>query len=100
MGYYCHSCGQEHQDLPDIGSDRPDYYWQVPEAEREARIQLTTDTCIIDSEDFYVRGVLELPILNAGTCLGFGVWVSHKRENFQIYIANPQSPDIGPFLVG
>jgi hypothetical protein len=98
MTYTCSICGSVHEDLPDIGFDKPDYFCSVPEAERERRIELTADTCSIDNEDFFIRGVLEIPIIESARTLGFGVWVSQKRENFYTYIENFNSSAIGPFF--
>jgi len=78
--------------------DRPDYYWQVPEDEVDKRIELTPDTCVIDDEDFFIRGVIEIPVLNYPETFGFGVWVSQKRENFYTYLDNYDSAEIGPFF--
>jgi hypothetical protein len=82
MSFRCSVCGELHDDLPDLGSDRPDTWWGVPEEERDRRIRLTSDTCIIDDEEFFIRGVIEIPIHDATDSFGFGVWVSQKRENF------------------
>lgn len=98
MSYTCKTCGEIHEDLPDIGVDKPDYWWGVPEEERDERIELTEDTCIIDDEDFFIRGVIEIPILNENRRFGFGVWVSQKKENFYKYIENSDSERIGPFF--
>ncbi|MBA3711569.1 MAG: DUF2199 domain-containing protein [Pyrinomonadaceae bacterium] len=46
LSYRCSTCGEVHEDLPDIGMDYPDQYWDVPEEERDGRIELTSDTCI------------------------------------------------------
>lgn len=97
MGYRCSICGESHDDLPDIGLDKPDDWWSVPEDEREQRIELTSDTCVID-DDCYIRGVIEIPIHDYPESFGFGVWVSQKRENFDTYLANFNSDDIGPFF--
>ena len=98
MSYRCSVCGETHDDLPDLGSDRPDPWWDIPEGERDRRITLTSDTCIIDDEDFFIRGVIEIPIHDAEHSFGFGVWVSQKRENFLKYLEFPDSPEIGPFF--
>jgi len=98
MNYRCSTCGKQHEDLPHIGMDRPDYYWQVPEDEVDKRIELTPDTCVIDDEDFFIRGVIEIPVLNYPETFGFGVWVSQKRENFYTYLDNYDSAEIGPFF--
>lgn len=98
MSYRCATCGELHEDLPDIGRGKPDHWWEVPEEERDRRVELTTDTCIIDDEDFFVRGVIEIPIHDYPESFGFGVWVSQNRENFYTYLANYDSSDIGPFF--
>jgi hypothetical protein len=59
---------------------------------------LTSDTCVIDREHFFIRGVIELPIHDHQRRFGFGVWVSQKRENFLTYEQNPDSAEIGPFF--
>jgi len=98
MSYRCTTCGELHEDLPDIGMDYPDHYWDVPEEERDHRIELTSDTCIIDDKDFFIRGVIEILIHDYPERFGFGVWVSLKRENFYTYLENFDSSEIGPFF--
>lgn len=97
MSYRCSVCGESHDDLPDIGLDKPDDWWRVPEDERERRIELTEDTCVID-DDCYIRGVIEIPIHDHPEHFGFGVWVSQKRANFDAYLDNSDSDEIGPFF--
>jgi hypothetical protein len=96
--YRCATCGQFHHDLPDIGAEKPDSWWGVPEAERGRRVQLTPDTCVIDDEDFFIRGVIDIPIRDYHRPFGFGVWVSQKRENFHTYLKNFDTDAIGPFF--
>src|SRR6476659_2568479 len=98
MSYRCSTCGELHEGLPDLGTDRPDYYWGVPEEERTTRIELTSDTCVIDNEDYFIRGVIEIPQVGQSEMFCFGVWISQKRENFQAYLDNYDSFDIGPFF--
>jgi len=52
----------------------------------------------VDDEHFFVRGVIEIPIHDYVPGFGFGVWVTHKRENFQKYLENFDSDQIGPFF--
>src|SRR5687767_10534972 len=98
MSFRCPTCGDLHEGLPHISVDKPDHWWDVPEEEREHRIQLTSDTCIIDDEDFFIRGVVEIHVHDYPEVFGFGVWVSLKRENFFNYLDNFDSADIGPFF--
>ena len=98
MAYRCHTCGKVHDDMPGIGFDYPDYYFGVSEDERDVRVHLSTDTCIIDSEDFFIRGLIEIPIHDYPQSFGLGVWVSQKKENFYTYLENSDSDEIGPFF--
>ena len=90
MTHQCTTCGRKYEGLPDIALQWPDPYFGVPEPERERRIVATTDTCVIDDDDFFIRGVILLPIRGENLDLGLGVWVSQKRENFQTYM--PTTP--------
>lgn len=96
--YRCAVCGQLHDGLPDVGVDRPDHWWGIPEEERSRRVRLTSDTCVIDDEDYFIRGVILLPIHDFPQPFGLGVWVSQKQENFDAYLHNFDSADIGPFF--
>jgi len=98
MSFRCTVCGEMHDDLPHVGSDRPDPYWDVAEEERERRIELTSETCVIDDEDFFIRGVIEIPVHDHPRAFGFGVWISQKRENFEAYQDDPDASGIGPFF--
>ena len=53
MSYRCSVCGEIHTDLPDIAFEMPLYAHQIPESERDQRVELTSDTCIVDGEDFF-----------------------------------------------
>lgn len=72
--------------------------FSVPEEERHGRVKLDADTCIIDDQEFYIRGVLEIPLVDQSGPFGIGVWVSQKKENFYTYVDNPDSDQIGPFF--
>lgn len=98
MAYHCATCGKSHDGLPDVGYRWPDPYFGVPESERDQRIHGTTDICSIDDEDFFVRGIILVPIKNSTDAFGLGVWVSQKRENFQTYLKNFDTAEIGPFF--
>jgi hypothetical protein len=98
MSYQCRICGETHAGLPDIGYEWPDPYFGVPELERTLRIRSTTDTCVIDEEDYFIRGVILIPVHGERSNLGLGVWISQKRENFETYLASFDSSDIGPFF--
>ena len=98
MKYHCTTCGKSHDGLPDMGADKPDIWFGIPEAERNKRLKLTSDTCIVDDEFYLIRGVIRLPLTDEPEMFGFGVWVSQKKESFETYLANYNSSQIGPFF--
>ena len=98
MTFRCSTCGEIHEGLPDIGFRFPDYYFGVPEGERETRITENEDLCIIDNEDYFIRGVMRIPLTDYEEDFGIGVWVSQKKENFETYVDNYNSDEIGPFF--
>jgi hypothetical protein len=98
MTYTCSKCGEQHEGLPDIGFDKPAAWFSVPEDERADRVKLDADTCVIDNQEFYIRGVIEIPIHDYPQTFGIGVWVSQKKENFFTYLENSESSKIGPFF--
>jgi hypothetical protein len=74
--FKCSSCGEWHEGMPTFGADAPLYFYAIPEQEREARCVLTSDTCSIDQEFFFVRGCLEIPVEGAMEPFVWGVWAS------------------------
>ena len=101
MAFRCHTCGQEHDTLPDLGADKPDPWFGIPAADRARRVKLTSDTCVIDGLDHFVRGVALLPLTDAdvpGDAFGIGGWVSLSPKNFRTYIKHFDSADTGPFV--
>ena len=98
MSFRCHTCDEVHDGLPHIGSEYPDPYFDVPDNEREGRVFVTSDLCSIDDDDFFIRGVIHVPVHGFGHDFGFGVWVSQKKENFQTYVDHFDSAEIGPFF--
>lgn len=97
MQFTCSICGQAHsEELPDVGSAAP-FQWADELASDPASL-LTDDLCIIEGRDFFVRGVIEIPVHDYDQKFGWGVWVSHKKENFEAYRERFDTADIGPFF--
>ena len=96
MAYTCSICGEEHNDLPDIGSVAP-FQW-ADEFSSDSTCLLTKDLCIIKGQYFFVRGVIEIPVFDYEHAFGWGVWVSHKKENFETYREHFDTAEIGPFF--
>lgn len=81
--FKCRCCDEIHKGMPSLGSNAPNYYFSIPEDEIEKRTFLTSDTCVIDEEHFFVRGCLEIPVHGYDEVFSFAAWVSLSKENFE-----------------
>jgi hypothetical protein len=82
-GYFCATCGQFHSGLSiSYAADSPDSYAWLKESEREERAALGSDQCIIDEEKYFLRGLIELPIIGFKDVFLWGVWASIWKEDF------------------
>jgi hypothetical protein len=83
-GFFCSTCGQYHEGLPmDFGAEAPIPWYAVPEGERASRCELTPELCMIDGREFFVRGCLEVPVLDGPRPFVWGVWASLSEANFK-----------------
>ena len=99
----CGSCDEWHTGpCLDFGFPSP-LYWREkknnarfsspPEpGSKERKTFLTPDFCAIEDEQFYVRGVLLLPIIGTAENLCWGVWGSLSRDNFQTLLNMDNDP--------
>lgn len=84
IGFQCATCGQHHDHLPmDFGADTPAAYDSIPANERDARCELTPDFCVIDQSEFFVRGCIEIPVIDGPRPFVWGVWASLSQQSFQ-----------------
>ena len=101
MTYKCKVCNEIHNDMPAYGSDRPDDYWSVPENKIPTDVFLTSDSCVIANKFFYIRGCIDIPIIDSKNVWTLGVWISVKDDNFMIWQDNycmEIRNHIGPFF--
>lgn len=89
----CSSCGEVHEGLFDLVSDKPDAWAgpavRTPKSEVAARLDdvLVDDFCII-GDSYFVRCDLDLPVIGApGQLFTFGTWTRVLRQDFQRYVA-------------
>lgn len=83
MSYICHQCGQSHEGIPlSFAADFPDQYANMSSEDRDNRSIIGSDQCIIDSEAFYIRGLLEIPVVDTGEKFLWGLWASVREEIF------------------
>jgi hypothetical protein len=79
----CSGCGQEHGALPfSLSADYPDAYVGLTDDERKTRASLSSEQCIIDQEQFYVRGCIEIPIRGTDGVFLWGVWAKVEDQVF------------------
>ncbi|WP_079508788.1 DUF2199 domain-containing protein [Mesobacillus jeotgali] len=81
--YHCNGCGKYHEELPmSYGGPFPDYVYDIPSKEQEDRIEMYDDLCIIDDEYYFIRGCIELPVMEGKDSFIWDVWVSLSEANF------------------
>jgi hypothetical protein len=81
--YICACCGKKHSGIPpSFAADFPDPYANLSREERDTRTVVGSDQCIIDQEQFYIRGCIELPVLDTDGVFLWGVWARVHEEDF------------------
>jgi hypothetical protein len=65
----------------------PRNWFGLTEAERTTRAKLTNDICSIDGSEHYIRGNLEVPVLDSSETLIWGIWVSVSEESLRYILS-------------
>ncbi|MBF9141617.1 DUF2199 domain-containing protein [Hymenobacter properus] len=82
-GFTCSKCGEFHAEFPMcFGAQFPAYYFSIPADERESRIELTESLCIIDDTHFFIRGRIEIPVIDSTEVFCWDVWTTLSEANF------------------
>ncbi len=100
--FVCSSCGQEHSGVPlSFAADYPDPYANLSSDDRDARAVVSSDQCVIDQREFYIRGCLEIPILGTDEVFLWGLWARINEDVFDEIDAhwesNGRENAIGPY---
>jgi len=90
MRWKCGTCEEWHNGpCLDFGFDSP-YYWREEyedlspgPSQQRPKTFLDEDYCAIEDRDFFVRGVIHLPIIGTVETFRWGVWGSLSRKNFE-----------------
>jgi len=101
ISYECRCCKETHEGLPDLAFELPQAIFELDEDEREDRCKISSDLYMLDDEHFFVRGVLEIPIIGTSEVFGYGAWSTLSRESFQAYwdtFEDAQQSHLGPFF--
>jgi hypothetical protein len=81
--FKCSCCG-EILDGPPLAwhFEAPDLWLAFSLEARKRHGELTSDQCVIDDQHFFVRGLIEIPILDGEGPFAWGAWVSLSK-NFE-----------------
>ena len=82
-GFACSRCGEFHAGFPMcFGAEFPDYYFSIPPEEVTIRVELTESLCVIDETHFFIRGRIEIPVIDSQESFCWNVWTSVSEDNF------------------
>ena len=103
FAFKCTCCGEVHEGSPSIGFRAPDYYANLSDSQKTAMGKLSSDFCIITSDegvDYFVRAMLEVPIHGVEEPFLWGVWVSLSKTSFDRYRETYKDPRPGETFFG
>ncbi|MFI9467255.1 DUF2199 domain-containing protein [Streptomyces sp. NPDC052492] len=80
-GFTCTGCGSHHAELPMHYSADAPAVWNAAFAGAED-CMLSSDQCVIQGAHHFVKGLIEVPVVDTDDVFSWGVWVSLSRENF------------------
>jgi hypothetical protein len=105
--WICSGCGVSHQGVFDLACAAPDA-WSgsrelAPNSEAlNSSHFLSEDFCVLNGQHFFVRCVLELPLVGgSGARFGYGVWSTLSEKNFKLYVDRFDTGDydgLGPWF--
>ena len=80
----CSCCGKQYDKLSlAYALDAPDAWLALPADERSDRDILWTDSCVIDQQQYFIRGRIVIPIVGHDEPFIWGCWASVSRESFE-----------------
>ncbi|MBN9672187.1 DUF2199 domain-containing protein [Roseibium aggregatum] len=85
FSFVCNCCGKEHVGIPAYGYDMPVDYFDIPVMDRGKRAVLGTDTCVIDRERYYIKGILDIPIVGYDEPITWGLWAKVTEADYAQY---------------
>jgi len=85
-GFQCASCGKWHDELPlYFACDEPLYVAELSETDRAKYVTTLGDfrELVRDgTRNYFVLGVVEIPILGTNDTFGYGLWTSLSHESY------------------
>lgn len=83
MSWRCHICGEQLEEPPTCFGSEPPWRALVSEQDFDSKVELTADQCVVEKRAFFVRGHIEIPILQTDDHLVFSVWSSLSEQSFR-----------------
>ncbi|WP_442300657.1 DUF2199 domain-containing protein [Terriglobus sp. 2YAB30_2] len=81
--WVCSTRGEAHSDIPfSFAADFPDPVASCSHEEFESRVVAGSDQCIVDGKEFFLRGLIEIPILGEEAPFLWGVWALLREGDF------------------
>lgn len=82
--FKCTTCSAWHDELPmSYGTDAPYWYDVTTPEHRERQVEISSDQCIVDGEQYFIRGCLEIPVVDEDEPFIWEVWVSITEKSFE-----------------
>ena len=83
QSFKCSCCG-EMLDGPAMAwhFGAPEQWLALSELDREHNAELTSDQCIIEPEQFFIKGRIVIPVIDSAEEFSWGVWVSLSAKNY------------------
>lgn len=102
-GFQCGDCGTWHDELPlDVGFDEPLYVSELDDDQRARWVTGTGDFRELVQDDvrhYFIRGVIEIPIVGTDEVFCYGVWSSLSEKSYAAaLVAHQNNESAGPFF--
>ncbi|MFJ3438973.1 DUF2199 domain-containing protein [Streptomyces cyaneofuscatus] len=81
LGFTCSCCGDHHAELRMSYSAMAPDVWD-PSFESDPDSMLSSDQCVIKGRHFFIRGLIEIPVIGSEDIFSWGVWVSLSKKTF------------------
>lgn len=81
IGFTCTCCGAHHSDLPMNYTAGAPAVWDASFADADDCL-LTSDRCVVRGQHYFLKGMIEIPVIGSSKVFSWGVWVSLSRESF------------------
>jgi hypothetical protein len=81
LAFTCSCCGERHADLAMNYSATAPHVWDPSFADAPDCL-LSSDQCVINGQAYFVKGLVEIPVIGSDAMFSWGVWVSLGHESF------------------